>query len=128
MLGFAGLITVLAVLCGSILMRSLETYRAAAFHHWRLQARAAAEGAAVAMARSPELVMEPLELGETVVTPGEPAAGDATPDGGLAIPLRVEVSRGGRVVYAAHYSARFVQDLQMPEGIERKLIALEAVR
>lgn len=133
MLGFAGLIVVLGVLCGSVLLRSLETYRNSAFHLWRLQSRAAAEGAAVVLTRAGTAAApEPLVLGDAVVTAGgaEPAG---TQDGGttgvISIPLHVEIRKGERPVYMERYAARLVPPEEAATGGRTwKLLALEVIR
>lgn len=108
-LGFAALITVLAALCGTILLRSLETYRSSAFHVWRLQARAAAEGAAALVASRGNVPDAPVSVGESVVVPGTPVM-DGAPGSVTTVPLRAEVRSGGRERYSVEYLARFGAD------------------
>ncbi len=87
-LGFSALTVVLGVLCSIILLRSLESYQATATAVQRLQARAAAEGAAVLIsAGGAGALAQPVQLGECLVRADTEASG--------TLPLLVEVHPNG---------------------------------
>lgn len=106
MLGMAGLTFVLAMLCASVLVRSLECYRVSAVGEERLQARAAAEGAVVVLLPSPLGDPKSLDIGCCRVN-----FFPAVQDGNTAtVPFDVEVRRSAeRAVFTSHYSAHFVR-------------------
>lgn len=62
LLGMAGLIALLSVLCAIILSQSGEAYRAAGGAEARMRARAAAEGAVVLILHSPQMPTQALKL------------------------------------------------------------------
>jgi len=89
-LGFAALTFVLGMLCSIVLLRSMDSYRATALATQRMQARAAAEGAAVLIrADGPTALGQPLQLGDCIVRSDAPA------DGATSVGLRVEVHPNG---------------------------------
>lgn len=107
MLGMAALIFVLAMLCGAVMQRSLDAYRASARLEQRLQTQAAAEGAvAVLLAGVPDRTMEDLEIGRARVS-FEPARADGPR---LTVAMRVDIlSREGRPFVSTNYRSGFVQ-------------------
>ncbi|MCX7045665.1 MAG: hypothetical protein NTX50_09305 [Candidatus Sumerlaeota bacterium] len=62
-----GLIALCAIGCAALLMRSMDIYHASAMGQWRLQAQAAAEGAAVLCRQAPEKKRDEIKIGDCVV-------------------------------------------------------------
>jgi hypothetical protein len=91
MFGFAALTAILAVTCALVLARSLDAYRVSAVLEQRLQARAAAEGAAVAIARDPAAPRDAMEIGACLVSFGAPQVSDSA----STVPLTVGVRPKG---------------------------------
>ena len=87
MLGMAALIFILGMVCGTILLRSLDTYRATALGEKRLQARAAAEGAVVLLLQAPEQERKAVRIGPCRVTFSSPSRREAE----LVVPFTVDV-------------------------------------
>jgi hypothetical protein len=92
MFGFAALLTILAVLCALVLARSLDAYRVSATLEQRLQARAAAEGAAVAIESRPDGTHEPMMIGTCEVSFAVPQNGESA----TIVPLTVSVKPNGK--------------------------------
>ena len=115
-----GLIAVCALTCGSLLLRSMQIYHASAMGQWRLQARAAAEGAAVLCRQAPEKKRGDVRIGDCLVRFRRAADGvnETATRPGKAVPLTVilEVETRGKadqMVYAARYAASYGRT---PEG------------
>jgi hypothetical protein len=115
-----GLIALCAISCGSLLLRSMQIYHASAMGQWRLQARAAAEGAAVLCRQAPDRSREDVRIGDCVIrfrrTPEDAkdnAARDAKPSS-LKVILEVETrGKSDQMVYVARYAASY---RATPEG------------
>jgi hypothetical protein len=106
MLGLMPLAMLLAVWCTLILERSTAAYRASAMLEWRLQARAAAEGAAVLVAAgNPARPPAAQRMGDALVTCGAPKPAGT---GQMIVPLEVAIRPHGdeETRYATHYQAR----------------------
>ena len=105
LLAFSGLAFVLAMLCGTVLFRSMDAYRATAVLENRLRAQAAAEGAVVAILATKDKKPEsPLAIGTCMVA-FEPASADGATSN---VALKVEVYRdAGRPALPLNYTARF---------------------
>lgn len=104
MFGMAALILILGMICGTILLRSLDAYHASARTEMRLQARAAAEGAVVLLQAAPNHRHEPVEIGPCRIGFDAPE----TNADGIRARFTVAVLRGaGRSVMETAYVARF---------------------
>jgi len=104
MFGMAALILILGMICGTILLRSLDAYHASARAEMRLQARAAAEGAVVLLQSAPDRRHEPAEIGPCRIGFDAPE----TNADGIRARFTVAVLRGaGRSVMETAYVARF---------------------
>ncbi len=102
LLGMAGLIALLSVLCAIILTQSGEAYRAAGAAEARMRSRAAAEGAVVLILHSQQMPSEKLSLAGLNVT-----FGTATNDNmGMIVPIRA-----GTQAWQFNYMARFVREM-----------------
>lgn len=120
-IGVAALGAMLAIVCGSVLMRSLESYAATARAEQRMESRAAAEGATVLIAYAPHTRPADTDIGRCRIAFSPP---DSASDK-IDAPFRVDVMRSGpRPVLSEQYVARFLLD----ENGDWTLTQLEAVR
>jgi hypothetical protein len=100
----AAVILIVGTFCGTVMLRSLESYRAAAVTEQRLQERAAAEGAVVALLRSHAVQLQDLEIGDCRVMFGEAQVEDET----ATVSFRVDLTpRKGLIVRSSRYQAQF---------------------
>ena len=92
------------MICGTVLLRSLDVYRVTAMAEKRLQARASAEGAVVVLLGAPDRQLEPLRIGPCLV-----AFSPSTSDGEeLRVPFMVDVmGSADKPFMSVHYVARF---------------------
>jgi hypothetical protein len=94
------------VTCGLVLARSLDAYRVSAVLEQRLQARAAAEGAAVAIVADPAVPRGPMEVGVCQVSFVDPNAADSAATVTLAVSVR---PRGTRESMARRFEAAYAR-------------------
>lgn len=103
--GLAAILVVLGGATALLLLRSTEVYRDAALAKWRLQALAAAEGAAVVLQENDLSFQAPLEIGHSRVTAGHAEEDDR---GRSLVPLQVEVlGKSGAILLSREYLAVF---------------------
>lgn len=119
MLGFASLSVVLSVMCASALLRSMETYQTSALSVEKMQARAAAEGAAVAWAHGALQPNASMQVGECI------ANLSAAADPNLAN-INVEVHRKGST--RAAIVARYIASADAATSASRQLRRLELLQ
>jgi hypothetical protein len=93
MFGFASLSAVLFILCGIAMARSLDTYRSSALGVEKLQARAAAEGAAIAWAAGTLHANTPLQLGECTAQLSEETSTTSELRGQISVQVRPKSSK-----------------------------------
>lgn len=98
-----GAVTVMAAFVGIALERSLDHYHTAAEAERRLELRAAAEGAAQAIAAARSLDLAPTQVGRVRVS-AEPLSADAAR---VLAELRLP---GSDVTHAATFTVRFRQE------------------
>jgi hypothetical protein len=121
MLGFAALTAVLFMLCAIALERSLDTYRSSALAVEKLQARAAAEGAAVTWANGSLHARTPLQIGECVTALDDETSSSA----GATTHISVQVHPKGSK--AAALKCRYIAMADTGSSGTLKLQSLELV-
>lgn len=132
MLSFAALTVVLATLCATALMRSMETYQTSALAVERMQARAAAEGAAVAWSHGGLAEGAMLQLGDCTAKIDSATSGTAQIDSatsgtaGMDVMLSVEVRPKG--TKTAVLKSRYVASAEASAGGLQRIRSLELVR
>lgn len=107
LLSLAAILLVLGTMSTLVLLRSLETYRDGAQAKWRLQAQAAAEGAAIALEARELEFEQPLTIGHARVTaePASVAGEDRT------VSLQVDVlGKGDNVLFSRRFVALYSQE------------------
>lgn len=122
MIYLIGLVAISVTMCFALLATSVETYHGAAMGQWRLQARAAAEGAVVSIEDDPSAERGIEKIGDNWVF-FEPAA---TTGEAIVTPYRVEVRghSGRRTRLTVRYRAHF----RRGEGGAIEFERLETVR
>jgi len=104
LLSLIALTAISAMICGTLLMRSFEAYHASAMTEWRLQTRAAAEGAVVLLSADPSVRRSDGQIGACLIRYGEPQTSARE----TRVPFDAEVEgKAERAVFAARYVAHF---------------------
>lgn len=114
LLGFAGIIAMMSGMCAILMLRSTEMYRDGAMLEFRLQARAAAEGAALLLADG-QVFDEPLRIGSC-----DASVEPLSPENSEDFELKIDVhTRNDVYIMTVHYLARLKK-----EGEKWQLVTL----